>query len=71
MDVPYKIFLIFQMCIRDRYYMEHRPHNLNLNLSFILINEHTLTVSKEIVLQTASSIPYEVLNNYTFPSNPE
>ena len=66
-----KISFVTSIPLLFQYYMEHRPHNLNLNLSFILINEHTLTVSKEIVLQTASSIPYEVLNNYTFPSNPE
>lgn len=66
-----KISFVTSIPLLFQYYMEHRPYNLNLNLSFILINEHTLTVSKEIILQNAKSMPDEVLNSYTFPSNPE
>lgn len=66
-----KVSFVTSIPLLFQYYMEHRPYNLDLNFSLILINEHALTVSKETVLQTANSLQTDVLDRYTFPSGPE
>lgn len=71
MDSHSKISFVTSIPLLFHYYMEHRPYNLDLNFSLILINEHTLAVSKETVLQTASSLQTDALDSYTFPSSPE
>ena len=71
MDSHSKISFVTSIPLLFHYYMEHRPYNLDLNFSLILINEHTLTVSKETVLQTARSLQTDALDSYTFPSSPE
>ncbi len=65
-----KISFVTLLPLLYQYYMEHRPYNLNLNLSLILINENALTISKEMVLQTACSLDIDVINNYKLPLNP-
>lgn len=71
MEPNNKISFVTSIPLLFQYYMEHRPYNLDLNFSLILINEYTLTVSKEIVLQTACSLQTDALDNYTFSSSPE
>ena len=71
MDSHSKVSFVTSIPLLFQYYMEHRPYNLDLNFSLILINEHTLTVSKETVLQTARSLQTDALDSYTFPSSPE
>lgn len=71
MKPNYKVSFVTSIPLLFQYYMEHRPHNLDLNFSLILINEHTLSVSKETVLQTACSLRADALENYIFPSSPE
>lgn len=71
MDSHSKVSFVTSIPLLFQYYMEHRPYNLDLNFSLILINEHTLAVSKETVLQTASSLQTDALDSYTFPSSPE
>jgi len=66
-----KISFVTSIPMLFQYYLEHRPYNLDLNLSLILINERTLTISKETVLQTSNSLHDNVLNSYTFPSSLE
>lgn len=66
-----KVSFVTSIPLLFQYYMEHRPYNLDLNFSLILINEHTLTVSRETVLQTACSLQTEALDSYTFSLSPE
>lgn len=65
-----KISFVTSLPFLYQYYIEHRPYNLNLNLSLVLINEKTLTISKEIILQTACSLDTDIMNNYKLPLNP-
>lgn len=71
MEPNSKVSFVTSIPLLFQYYMEHRPYNLDLNFSLILIDKHTLTVSKEAVLQTASSLQTDILDSYTFPSGPE
>ena len=71
MESNFKVSFVTSIPLLFQYYMEHRPHNLNLNFSLILIDEQTLSVSKETVIQTACSLRADVLDNYIFPSSPE
>ena len=61
-----KISFVTSFPLLYQYYVEHRPYNLNLNLSLVLISENTLTVSQETLLQTASSVHENVLKRYMF-----
>lgn len=65
-----KISFVTSIPLVFQYYMEHRPYNLDMNLSFILVNEHAPTVSKETLLQTSNLLSDNILNNYTLPLSP-
>lgn len=65
-DSEDKISFVTSFPLLYQYYMKRRPYNLNMNLSLILISENTLTVSKETLLQAASSIHEDVLKHYMF-----
>ena len=71
MKPNYKVSFVTSIPLLFQYYIEHRPYNLDLNFSLILINEPTLSVSKEAILQTACSLRADVLDKYLFPSSPE
>lgn len=70
-DARNKISFVTSIPLLFQYYMEHRPYNLDLNFSLILVEEHTLSVSKEVLLQTAKSLPDDALNYYSLSSSPE
>lgn len=70
MEPEAKISFVTSLPLLYQYYMEHRPYNLNLNLSLILTNEKTLSISKEIMLQTACSLDTDVMDTYKLPLNP-
>lgn len=71
MESNSKVSFVTSIPLLFQYYIEHRPYNLDLNFSLILVNEHNLTVSKETILQTTCSLQTDVLDNFTFPSNPK
>ena len=65
-----KISFVTSIPMLFQYYIEHRPYNLDLNFSLILINENTLDISKEMLLQTACSLHTDILDHYKLPLNP-
>lgn len=65
-----KISFVTSIPLLFQYYIEHRPYNLDLNLSLILINENTLTISKEMLLQTTPSLHTDVFDHYNLSLNP-